>query len=243
MGDKYARGTLAMAWRCSGKTALELAELLTKNKILSSDPRVQAAWGGVDRALFVPHAALSSAYQDTPLPIGHQATISAPHMHAAQLSYLAPLLTPGKRVLDIGSGTGIMVALTALMVCTPEGGGKVVGVEHIPELASWSLQNLGKVVPGLLASGQVQVHAADGRQGWAADGLYDAIHVGAAAPFLPAALLQQLALGGRMVVPVGGEEQELLVVDKRPDGSISRSTVMGVRFVPLCDRIEQEGVL
>jgi protein-L-isoaspartate(D-aspartate) O-methyltransferase len=122
----------------------------------------------------------------------------------------------------------------------------VVGVEHINELASWSLSNLQNMpassgMGALLASQAVQVHVGDGRLGWAAEAPYTCIHVGAAAPTLPAALVEQLAPGGRMVIPVGEEDQELLLVDKDEMGRLTQQRVMGVRFVPLCSKGEQVG--
>lgn len=232
-----------MTWRSTGRTALELQENLTRACLLSADSAIQAAWGAVDRALFVPKAVLSAAYQDNPLQIGHGATISAPHMHAAQLSCLRSHLQPGARCLDVGSGTGIMVALMGMLVGPT---GRVVGVEHIPELASWSLSNLHNMpassgMGALLASQAVQVHVGDGRGGWATEAPYTCIHVGAAAPTLPAALVEQLAPGGRMVIPVGEEDQELLLVDKDEMGRLTQQRVMGVRFVPLCSKGEQVG--
>jgi protein-L-isoaspartate(D-aspartate) O-methyltransferase len=230
-----------MAWRSSGRTAKELLDNLLKAGLLPPDPRAVRAWELTDRAVFVPPALLPLAYSDTPQRIGYAATISAPHMHAAQLTHLLAVLQPGARVLDVGSGTGIFLALAAQLVC--QGGGQCTGLEHMPALAEGSRANLGRAgeaVRAWLAAGQVQVHCADGRAGWPAGAPYNAIHVGAASPAIPPALLAQLALGGRMVIPVGTHDQELLVVDRLADGSVTSKTVMEVRFVPLCDRAEQE---
>jgi protein-L-isoaspartate(D-aspartate) O-methyltransferase len=228
-----------MAWHCSGRSASELLANLLKAGLLA--PELEAAWAAVDRAHFVPRNSVLLAYQDTPLALGHGATISAPHMHASMLTLLQGHLTPGASFLDVGSGTGIMLALAAQLVCTPGGGGRAVGIEHIAQLAEGSLHSLqAQGLGSLLASKQVQVVTGDGRQGWAAAGPYSCIHVGAASPTIPPDLLSQLAPLGRLVIPVGVHEQDLLVVDKAADGSTTQREVMGVRFVPLCSRIEQE---
>ncbi|CAL5362012.1 unnamed protein product [Camellia sinensis] len=200
----------------------------------------------IDRALFVPDG--TPPYVDSPMQIGYNATISAPHMHATCLQLLEDNLKPGMHALDVGSGTGYLTACFALMV-GPEG--RAVGVEHIPELVDSSIQNIKKSAAApSLKEGSLSVHVGEesvlwlviswnGRLGWQEFAPYDAIHVGAAAPEIPPALIEQLKPGGRMVIPVGNIFQDLKVVDKNPDGSISVRDETSVRYVPLTSREAQ----
>nr|AFK40438.1 unknown [Lotus japonicus] len=189
----------------------------------------------IDRGLFVPNGA--QPYVDSPMLIGYNATISAPHMHATCLQLLEENLQPGMRALDVGSGTGYLTACFALMV-GPQG--RTIGVEHIPELVSFSIQNIEKSAAApQLKDGSLSVYVTDGRQGWPEFAPYDAIHVGAAAPEIPQALIDQLKPGGRMVIPVGTIFQDLKVVDKNSDGAISIRTETSVRYVPLTSKEAQ----
>ncbi|CAI5500000.1 unnamed protein product [Closterium sp. Naga37s-1] len=169
-------------------------------------------------------------------------TPSIPSLCGCFLSVAAhptPLLLqqPGMRALDVGSGTGYLTACFGLLLAPT---GKAVGVEHIPELVERSKRDVARSAAGhLLESGVIALHAGDGRQGWPHDSPYDAIHVGAAAPEIPLALKQQLKEGGRMVIPVGTWSQDLLVVDKLPDGRFKESHVASVRYVPLTSKDEQ----
>ncbi|KJA23077.1 hypothetical protein HYPSUDRAFT_138065 [Hypholoma sublateritium FD-334 SS-4] len=223
-----------MAWRCTGKTNAQLISNLRNNGIFHSD-RVMTAMGAVDRANYVLHAA--EAYEDSPQTIGHNATISAPHMHAYAAEHLLPYLHPGAKVLDVGSGSGYLVAVLNHLV-SPEG--KVVGVDHIKELVDASKLNLQKDGLGkAMDDGNVVMITGDGRKGWAEAAPYDAIHVGAAAPTVPQALIDQLASPGRMFIPVGVGMQYIEQIDKDAQGNVSRKRVMGVRYVPLTDREAQ----
>ncbi|XP_055828463.1 protein-L-isoaspartate O-methyltransferase 1-like [Solanum dulcamara] len=189
----------------------------------------------VDRGLFVPEG--TPAYVDSPMSIGYNATISAPHMHAMCLELLEDRLQPGMHALDVGSGTGYLTACFALMV-GPQG--RVVGVEHIPELVAWSIKNVEKSAAGpLLKEGSLSLHVGDGRKGWPEHAPYDAIHVGAAAADVPQDLIDQLKPGGRMVIPVGTFFQDLKVIEKKLDGSISVRSETSVRYVPLTSREAQ----
>lgn len=210
-----------MAWRSHGRTNFELVSALLTNGVIRS-AAVQTAMLQVDRGDFVVPEGKGAAYLDQPLPIGWSATISAPHMHAQALELLSShIARPNARVLDVGSGTGILCAYMAHMM---PAGGAIVGVEHIPSLAAASLANLRKSASTrqLLESGAIRIEVGDGYAGWPMGAPYQAIHVGAAAPTLPPALLAQLAPGGRMVIPVGRAVQELLVVDKAADGTLSQ---------------------
>uniref|UniRef100_A0A6N2K3L9 Protein-L-isoaspartate O-methyltransferase n=2 Tax=Salix viminalis TaxID=40686 RepID=A0A6N2K3L9_SALVM len=211
-----------------------MVEHLQHYEIISSK-KVVEVMETIDRALFVPDG--TPAYVDSPMAIGYNATISAPHMHATCLQLLEENLKPGMHALDVGSGTGYLTACFALMV-GPQG--RAVGVEHIPELADSSLKNIEKSAAApLLKEGSLSIHVGDGRQGWPEFAPYDAIHVGAAAPEIPQPLLDQLKPGGRMVIPVGKISQDLKVVDKKEDGSVTVRTEISVRYVPLTSRDAQ----
>ncbi|KAF9269574.1 protein-L-isoaspartate O-methyltransferase [Marasmius fiardii PR-910] len=220
-----------MAWRCTGKTNSELISNLAMNGIFNSQS-VASAMNKVDRANYVLHK--SQAYEDSPQVIGFGATISAPHMHAYASEHLLPYLRPGAKVLDVGSGSGYLVAVLHQLVSP---GGKVVGIEHVDELVEWSKENLKKDGLGAeLESKSIQIITGDGRKGYANEGPYDAIHVGAAAPTIPPALVDQLASPGRLFIPVGTSLQNILHVDKDAEGNISEKEIMSVRYVPLTDR-------
>ncbi|KAM7274511.1 hypothetical protein ACFE04_016377 [Oxalis oulophora] len=211
-----------------------MVETLKRYAVIRSQ-KVQDVMQIIDRALFVPHG--TSPYVDTPLSIGYNATISAPHMHATCLELLHQNLQPGMRALDVGSGTGYLTACFALMV-GPQG--RAVGVEHIPELVDFSIKNIEKSAAApLLKDGVLQINVGDGREGWPEYAPYDAIHVGAAAPEIPQPLIDQLKPGGRMVIPVGNIFQDLKVVDKNLDGSISVRSETSVRYVPLTSKDAQ----
>jgi protein-L-isoaspartate(D-aspartate) O-methyltransferase len=184
------------------------------------DERVLAAMGRVPRELFVLPEQRGAAYGDNALPIGHGQTISQPYMVARICSELQ--LEGGERVLDVGAGSGYQAAVLAELAA------EVTAVEVIPELAEQARANLAAA-----GYAQVEVIAGDGALGLPEHAPFDAIAVAAAAPEPPPALYEQLAEGGRLVVPVGGRsEQRLLVVEKRPGGPRIRESVP-CRFVPL----------
>ncbi|KAH7301238.1 hypothetical protein KP509_23G017200 [Ceratopteris richardii] len=217
-----------MSWTCHGQNNADMVDNLQKNNILTSTVAAEAM-KQIDRADFV--LPDTPAYVDSPQPIGHGATISAPHMHGYCLSLLSDYLKPGSAVLDVGSGSGYLTAVFALMVGE---NGRAVGVEHIPELVERSIQSIKKGnAAHLLETGRLSVHASDGKLGYPDAAPYDAIHVGAAAAVVPDALVSQLKPGGRMVIPVGQFMQDLIVIDKKSDGSLKQHSEMGVRYVPL----------
>ncbi|XP_042496508.1 protein-L-isoaspartate O-methyltransferase 1-like isoform X2 [Macadamia integrifolia] len=211
-----------------------LIEHLRQYGVIRSN-KVAEVMETIDRGLFVPDGI--PAYVDTPMQIGYNATISAPHMHAMCLELLENNLQPGMHALDVGSGTGFLTACFAMMV-GPQG--RAVGVEHIPELLATSIENIqrSQAAP-LMKGGSLSVHVGDGRLGWPEFAPYDAIHVGAAAAEIPQPLIDQLKPGGRMVIPVGNLFQDLKVVDKKLDGLISIRTETSVRYVPLTSREAQ----
>lgn len=195
----------------------------------------------VDRADFCP----GSPYEDAPQPIGHNATISAPHMHAYALGWAASSFPPAKdgsesssprRILDVGSGSGY---LTVAFACLFPQAVAVVGIEHIPQLVTDSIANTRKHHGDLLDAGRVLFVTGDGRAGYPSRAPYDLIHVGAAAgQEVPEALLEQLAPGGLLILPVG---QRIWLVRKDQRGQVHTQQDIDVLFVPLTDRELQDG--
>ena len=184
------------------------------------DVSVLKAFDDVPRHLFVPSGLQHRAYDDAPLPIGHGQTISQPWVHAKYLQILA--LTGRERVLEIGTGSGFQTALLTRLA------GQVFTIERIPELAEEARQSLQAA--GI--EGVVQ-RIGDGTLGWPEHGLYDAILVGAASPEVPTPLLEQLAVGGQLLVPVGGRDEQVLMRVLRTETGFERSRLDAMRFVPL----------
>lgn len=182
------------------------------------DPRVLAAMGRVPRDAFVPESLRRYAYEDGALPIGHDQTISQPFVVAIICQLLA--LDGDERVLDVGTGSGYQAAVLAELAAD------VVTIERIPELAAVARE-------ALAAYPNVEVRVGDGSVGVPDRAPFDAIAVAAAAPGVPAALYDQLAHGGRIVVPRGSRHgQELVLVERTPEGPRERTSIP-VRFVPL----------
>jgi protein-L-isoaspartate(D-aspartate) O-methyltransferase len=190
------------------------------------------------RANYAPYG----VYDDTPQPIGHSQTISAPHMHGFALQSLhKQILIPDANVLDVGCGSGYLTAVMARLNPTA----KVIGIDIIRDLVTGSEVNIKKKDVDLLDSGHVKLYVKDGWKGCPEEGPYDAIHVGAGAGELPQELLKQLKPGGRMIVPVGSDGfQSLMQVDRLPEaaastkggidmGDYSIVDLMDVRYVPL----------
>ncbi|CAL2045371.1 CBN-PCM-1 protein [Caenorhabditis brenneri] len=224
--------TRTMAWRSSGSSNAELVENLRKYRVLASR-RAYDAMMAVDRADFSPR----DPYQDAPQGIGYNATITAPHMHAAALDYLQNHLVAGANALDVGSGSGYLTVCMAKMIGNT---GTVVGIEHMPELVELSKKNIKKNNRELIENGNVLMIEGDGRQGFAEKAPYNAIHVGAAAKGVPKALLDQLAEGGRMMIPVEDKygNQTFKQIDKI-NGEIKEEVVADVMYVPLTTREHQ----
>ena len=185
-----------------------------------SDKRVLSAIAQVPREAFIPEVSIHLAYEDIPLPIGREQTISQPIIVATMTAALAPKGTDS--VLEIGTGSGYQAAVLSLLV------GKVTTVERFPELAERA-----RTVLGSLGYDNVNVQLAGQGLGCPEEAAFDGIMVTAGAPRLPRLLLDQMADGGRLVIPVGSQrEQELLLVKKEEEGY----TVKGLgpcRFVPL----------
>lgn len=184
------------------------------------DERVLAAMLSVPRHRFVPAELAAEAYADRPLPIGQGQTISQPFMVAAMAEALR--LSPGARVLEIGAGSGYQAAVLSLLAR------EVHAVETHEDLALSCRERLAR-----LGYGNVRVHVGDGTLGWAPEAPFEAILVTAAAPDIPPPLVAQLAEGGRLVLPVGSQdEQRLFRLEKHGDATSSRP-LFHCRFVPL----------
>ncbi len=192
-----------------------------------SDPAVLAAMARVPRHLFVPANIRPEAYADTALPIGYGQTISQPYIVALMSSLLG--IKPGDRVLEIGTGSGYQAAVLAEM------GTDVRSIEIVAPLGEQAASTLKE-----LGYDSVQVRIGDGYQGWPDEAPFDAIIVTAAPPQIPKPLLDQVKIGGRIVLPVGEVFQDLLVLTKLPDGGFDERTVLPVRFVPMTGEAQRD---
>lgn len=186
------------------------------------NPAVLSVMRTVPRHLFVPENVRRQAYADRPLPIGYGATISQPYI----VAWMTELLEPSRRhkVLEIGTGSGYQAAVLSPLV------DHVYTIEIVPELARSARETLRK-----LGYTNVTVREGDGYKGWPEQAPFDRIILTAAPPKIPQTLIDQLARGGRLVAPVGASPftQELMVLEKRADGSIRKRSVGGVAFVPM----------
>ncbi len=206
-----------------------LVRQLISEGIIRSD-KVKNALMRVPREDFVPSNYREWAYVDSPLPIGHGQTISAPHMVALMTELLDP--EPGDIVLEVGTGSGYQAAILAEIVAKNSllKRGHVYTIERIPELAEFAKENLRRTK----YIDYVTVIVGDGTKGYPDAAPYDRIIVTAAAPSIPQPLIEQLKPGGRIVIPVGDlYYQRLLVVFKRIDGSLDVRKDTWCVFVPL----------
>ncbi len=197
-------------------------------RLAVSDKTVLAAMKTVPRHVFVPEIDRHRAYRDSPLPIGHGQTISQPYMVAIMTELLD--LDRTKRVLEIGTGSGYQAAVLAQL--TPH----VYTIEIVEPLAARARSTLRRQ-----DYDDVHCRTGDGYHGWAEHAPFDVIIVTCAAGHLPPPLWEQLAPGGRIVIPIGGryEVQRLVVVTKQSDGTRRSRTVMPVRFVPMTGEAER----
>ena len=185
-----------------------------------SNPRVLDAMRRVPRHRFVPVESQPHAYSDGPLPIGAAQTISQPYIVAEMTELLE--LRPTDSVLEVGVGSGYQTAILAEL-CS-----EVIGIERIPELATNAADLLRD-----LGYQNVTIHIADGTQGYAERAPYDAILVAAASPSLPEPLMAQLADQGRMIIPIGDQDEQVLELVIRKGESLHIYQLTPVRFVPL----------
>lgn len=187
-----------------------------------SDPAVLAAFSTVPREHFVPPDMRHLAYSDVPLPIGEGQTISQPYVVALMTQALE--LTAGDRVLDVGTGSGYSGAILA------EIAEEVFSIERHRDLADSAIKRLER-----LGYENIAVRHGDGSLGWPQHAPFDAIAVSAGGPSIPEALLEQLAVGGRLVMPIGDQRtmQELTRVRRTADDKYAEESLGVVRFVPL----------
>ena len=190
------------------------------------DPRVLSAMREVPRHRFVPEPLRAKAYGDHSLPIGHGQTISQPYIVALMTELLE--LEPDDSVLEIGTGSGYQSAVLARLA------GQVYSIEILPDLARAASERLKQ-----LGYANVTVREGDGYGGWPEHAPFDGIIVTAAPERIPQPLLDQLAPGGRMVIPVGGFFQELKVFEKDANGRVTERSILPVRFVPMTGEIEK----
>jgi protein-L-isoaspartate(D-aspartate) O-methyltransferase len=189
------------------------------------DPATLGAMRTVPRQAFVPASSGADAYGDHPLPIGHGQTISQPYIVAFMTEALG--LKKGATVLEVGTGSGYQAAVLAQIA------DRVYSVEILPALAEEARARLDR-----LGYRNVQVRVGDGYQGWPEAGPFDGIMVTAAAPRVPDPLKAQLKDGARLVIPVGDESQELMVVTRRGD-TFEERRILPVRFVPMTGKVRQ----
>ena len=186
------------------------------------DARVLKAMATVPRHLFVPKDLMHLAYRDTPLPIGHEQTISQPYMVALMSQLLS--VDPGRRILEIGTGSGYQAAVLAEM------GVDVFTIEIVPELGRQAIDTLQA-----LGYTDIQVRIGDGYQGLPDHAPFDAIIVTCAPTRIPEPLTEQLAEGGRMVIPSGAKYRQQLLLLTKQNGKIRQEKIVDVRFVPMVD--------
>jgi len=184
------------------------------------DLAVLHAFDTVPRHLFVPEAVRHRAYEDVALPLGHGQTISRPGSHALHLQIAR--LDGSERVLEIGSGSGFQTALLARLAR------EVCSIEVVPELARLVRSRLDAM--GIT---NVDLRVGDGSTGWPERAPFDAILVGAAAPTVPTSLREQLAEGGRMLIPIGDDSAQRLLLVERRDDQWTETEIESARFVPL----------
>jgi protein-L-isoaspartate(D-aspartate) O-methyltransferase len=203
----------------SSRKGETLAQLLQQEGIKNAD--VLKAIAATPREIFLPDALKHKAYQNTALPIGQGQTISQPYIVAKMTELLLDVETPPKSVLEIGTGSGYQTAILSQLFP------RVFSVERIKSLQFQARRRMNQ-----LDLHNVSMKHGDGWQGWASKGPYDAIIVTAAASQVPEVLCEQLNEGGRLIIPVGDQQQNLLCIDRK-DGELNTQTIEAVRFVPL----------
>ena len=190
-----------------------------------TDPRVVRAMQRVPRDRFVPPDQRPRAYEDRPLPIGYRQTISQPYIVAYMTQALR--LRPDAKVLEVGTGSGYQAAVLAELAAT------VYSIEIVAQLAERARDTLAE-----LGYANVQVRHGDGYAGWPEQAPFDAIMVTAAPDHIPQPLVDQLAVGGRLIIPVGQDRQTLTILTRTEDG-IEQDTTLPVLFVPMTGEAER----
>jgi protein-L-isoaspartate(D-aspartate) O-methyltransferase len=212
-----ARASLARAREAMVATQIEARGV--------RDGKTLAAMRAVPRHEFVPPALAGEAYEDHPIPIGHGQTISQPYIVGFMTEALS--LHGGERVLEVGTGSGYQAAVLSRIAA------QVYTIEIVAPLAEESAERLRR-----LGYANVHVRAGDGYLGWPEEAPFDAVIVTAAAPRVPEPLKRQLRDGGRLILPLGDDAQELVVVTRRGDTFVERR-VLPVRFVPMTGKVRQ----
>lgn len=192
-----------------------------------TDPRVLEVMQRIPRHLFVPENVRDSAYEDRPLPIGRGQTISQPYIVALMTQLAQP--RPDSRALDVGTGSGYQAAVLGEL-CR-----EVYSIEIVEELAQQSAELLAR-----LGYENIHVRSGDGYQGWKEHAPFDLIIVAAAPPHVPKPLIEQLAPGGRMIIPVGRFQQDLMIIEKSKDGTLKQWSEIPVAFVPMTGEAQQD---
>ncbi|MEE8135917.1 MAG: protein-L-isoaspartate(D-aspartate) O-methyltransferase [Thermodesulfobacteriota bacterium] len=195
---------------------------MVENQIVSrgiQDARVIKAMLKVKRHLFVPKEYLDSAYSDKPIPIEKEQTVSQPYMVALMTELLNS--SPGKKILEIGTGSGYQSAILA------ETGCDLYTIEIIEDIAANARKTLEK-----LGYSNIKYRIGDGYRGWEENAPFEGIIVTAAPADIPDKLIEQLSQGGRMIIPVGDLSQELLLIENTNEG-VKRKKITAVRFVPM----------
>lgn len=189
------------------------------------DPRILQAMFDVERHQFVLPEFLPEAYDDIPLPIGFGQTISQPYIVALMTQLARP--QSGDRALEIGTGCGYQTAVLARLVKL------VYSIEIVEPLAQQTQQRLS-----LLGYHNISIRQGDGFHGWPEQAPFDVILLAAAPREIPQPLLGQLAIGGRLIVPVGNDAQELKLIERLPNGQLREMFITDVRFVPMTGEAE-----
>jgi protein-L-isoaspartate(D-aspartate) O-methyltransferase len=191
-----------------------------------TDQRVLEVMERVPRHLYVPANLRESAYEDRPLPIGQGQTISQPYIVALMTQLAKP--QPDSKALDVGTGSGYQAAVLGEL-CK-----EVYSIEIVEQLAEQAAERLAR-----LGYNNIHVRAGDGYQGWPEHAPFDLIIVAAAPASVPQPLVEQLAPGGRMIIPVGRFQQDLMVIEKLEDGTVREWSEIPVAFVPMTGEAQQ----
>lgn len=260
---EYLMDTRASSIRYKVSTPMENQNLFSNSsrrvETTNNSDQVINILKSIDRADFVPNGSTIHAYLDTPMRIGWNTTISAPHMHIITLSYLskyAHKFKPEAKAIDIGSGSGLM-ALAISKLLGP--GSKTIALDHIQDIVDFSKNNIKKHHKGYIDSGRIVFICSDGRNGYDVrinnhinesnsstfpSPPYQIIHVGAACVNIPDSMVEQLAPGGIMWIPVGprGQSKKIMIVTKEENGEVKQVSLMDVNYSEMQSATEQMGV-